>query len=114
MTALLEVSAHNPQRVHMIADFIVDLKPLKNPTILDYRSLSDSVQRFDPGPWTTHQGPPPKPEQEDTLDQLQGMANIIRNEDDYKSDTGLHALPDNFMIMAWAMKSSPGFELTHE
>ncbi|KAF1915425.1 hypothetical protein BDU57DRAFT_273071 [Ampelomyces quisqualis] len=99
---------------HKLNCFVGNSKPLEKLTILDYRNLTESVQRFDPGPWTTHQGLAPEPEPEDTSDQLQGMADFIRNEDDYKSDTNLHHLPDCFMIVAWAMKSSPGFVLTHD
>jgi hypothetical protein len=109
-----EVSFYDINSVHTITNLIIDWKPLEKPTILDYRNFADRVQRFDPGPWTTHQSVAPVPEPEETLNQLRGMADLIRNENDYTSDTALHSLPDDFMILAWAMKSFPGYELSHE
>ncbi|KAF1850832.1 uncharacterized protein K460DRAFT_423380 [Cucurbitaria berberidis CBS 394.84] len=93
---------------------IGNLEPMKNITILDYRNLSDAVQRFDPGPWTTHFNPAPAPEPEDPETQMKGMAEFIRNEDSYKNDPDLHALPDDIMILLWAFKTSPGVDLIKE
>jgi len=87
---------------------------MKNLTVLDYRVLADCVERFDPGPWTTHQGPPPEPEPEDPEDQIRGMAAVIRNEDTYKNDPDLSLLPDNLMILAWAISTSPNIEIIDE
>jgi hypothetical protein len=80
-------------------------------TTLDYRNLVESVERFDPGPWTTHQGIPPQSEPEDPLDQIRGMADVVRNEDGYKNDAELHSLPDGAMIMLWALKTSPDMQV---
>jgi hypothetical protein len=87
---------------------------MKNLNVLDYRILADSVQRFDPGPWTTHQGPPREPELEEPRDQIRGMADVIRNEETYQTDTDLHSLPDELMIMAWAMKTASNLEIIYE
>lgn len=87
---------------------------MKNLTMLDYRVLADCVKRFDPGPWTTHQGPPPEPEREHPEDEIRGMADIIRNEDTYKNDADLCLLPDNLMILVWAIKTAPNIEVIDE
>jgi hypothetical protein len=93
------------------ADSSTDFKPKGNLTVLDYRALAESVALFDPGPWTTHQGPPPQPEPEDRLEQIRGIAEVIRNESSYKEDAQLHSLPDEAMIMLWAFKTSPNVEV---
>lgn len=98
----------------MSINLFLDLKPMKNLSVLDYRNLADAVQRFDPGPWTTHFDQFPNPEPEDPKAQIEGMAAVIRNEASYKSDTELHNLPDEVMIMLWAFKVSPGVEVVKE
>jgi hypothetical protein len=98
----------------LIANSITDFKPKENLTTLDYRALADSVARFDPGPWTTHQGPPLKPGPEDQLEQIRGIAEVIRNESSYEEDAQLHCLPDEAMIMLWAFKTSPDVEIVCE
>jgi hypothetical protein len=40
-----------------------------------------------------------------------GMAEIIRNEDTYKANEGLHALPDELMMLQWALQTSPNVEV---
>ncbi|KAH7386932.1 hypothetical protein DE146DRAFT_635705 [Phaeosphaeria sp. MPI-PUGE-AT-0046c] len=97
-----------------IANSATDLQPMENLTILDYRKFAESVELFDPGPWTTHQGPPPEPDPETAEEQIQGMAEVIRNEDSYKNDASLHSLPDEAMIMLWAFKTSPNVQLVDE
>ncbi|KAH6024561.1 hypothetical protein HBI83_065430 [Parastagonospora nodorum] len=97
----------------MQANEVTDIAPMKL-TVLDHRVLADCVERFDPGPWTTHQGPPAEPELETPEDQIRGMADIIRNEDTYKSDAELCLLPDDLMILAWAMKTAPNIEVICE
>jgi hypothetical protein len=87
---------------------------MENLTFLDYRAFADCAQYHDPGPWTDHQGPPPEPAPENTEDQLRGMAAIIRNEDCYKNDPELHALPDDFMITLWALKNCSTTEVVCE
>jgi hypothetical protein len=96
------------------ADSSADFKPKENLTVLDYRALAESAALFDPGPWTTHQGPPPQPGPEDRLEQIRGMAEVIRNESSYKEDAQLHSLPDEAMIMLWAFKTSPNVEVVCE
>jgi hypothetical protein len=94
-----------------------DIAPIKNLTMLDYRILADSVLRLDPGPWTTHQGPPPEPEPEEPEEpetEIQRMAEIIRNEDTYMNDPDLHSLPDALMITLWALKTSSNVEVVYE
>jgi hypothetical protein len=87
---------------------------MENLTFLDHRTLADCVQHLDPGPWTTHQGPPPEPEPEDPDVQIRAMANIIRNEESYQSNAELHSLSDEFMVLAWAMMTSPNTEVWDE
>lgn len=82
--------------------------------MLDHRSLADAVVRFDPGPWTSHYGPLASPEPEDPAAQIAGIAAIVRNEESYKTDTGLHGLPDALLIMMWAFKTSAGVEILDE
>ncbi|KAH8632747.1 hypothetical protein IG631_11381 [Alternaria alternata] len=79
---------------------------MQNLTMLDYRILAEAVNRFDPGPWTTHFETHLEPEVEDAETQIRGIAEIIRNEDSYKMDKELHNLSDEFMIMLWAFKTS--------
>jgi hypothetical protein len=98
----------------LVADSITDFKPKQNLTLLDYRALAESVTRFDPGPWTTHQGPPFQPGPEDQMEQIRGIAEVIRNESSYGEDAQLHALPDEAMIMLWAFKASPDVEVVCE
>ncbi|KAH7345875.1 hypothetical protein BKA66DRAFT_576870 [Pyrenochaeta sp. MPI-SDFR-AT-0127] len=93
---------------------IGNLKPMKNLTELDYRSLADAVERFDPGPWTTHFNLFPRTEPEEPAAQIEGMAAVIRDEASYKSDPELHVLPDEVMIMLWAFKVSPNVEVVEE
>jgi hypothetical protein len=81
---------------------------------LDYRNLAESVQLFDPGPWTTHQGSVTGPEPEPPLDQMKSMADIIMNEDSYKNDADLHSLLSGEMIVIWALKISSNLESTRE
>jgi hypothetical protein len=88
--------------------------PMEHLTVLDYRNFTDSVRYFDPGPYTTHQGPPPEPDAEDPEDQIRGMAEIIRNEHCYKNDVELHSLPDDIMITLWALKASSNIEIADD
>ncbi|CAN9382878.1 unnamed protein product [Alternaria alternata] len=83
-----------------------DIQPMQNLTMLDYRILTEAVNKFDPGPWTTHFETHPEPEVEDAETQIRGIAEVIRNEDSYKMDKELHNLSDEFMIMLWAFKTS--------
>jgi hypothetical protein len=62
---------------------------MTNLTVLDHRKLADCVQHFDPGPWTTHQGPSLEPELEDPDVQIRAIADIIRHEETYQFDTEL-------------------------
>jgi hypothetical protein len=97
-----------------IANRVADLKPMENLTFLDYRTLADCARYHDPGPWTDHQGPPREPAREDPEIQLQGMADVIRNEECYKNDTELHSLPNDFMITLWALKTGSDTEVVCE
>ncbi|KAJ6198550.1 hypothetical protein J3E72DRAFT_374549 [Bipolaris maydis] len=83
----------------------------ENLTMLDYRILADIVEQFDPGPWTTHFDPYPEREPEDPQVQIAGIAEVIRNEDSYKDDSELHGLPDEYMIILWAFKTSDNVEV---
>jgi hypothetical protein len=96
------------------ANEFTDIAPMKNLTVLDYRIFADSVEQLDPGPWTTHQGLAPEPEPEDPEAEIQGMAEIIRNEDTYMNDSNLHSLPDALMITLWALSTSPNSEVVYE
>jgi hypothetical protein len=92
-----------------------DLRPKSDLTVLDYRNLTESVMRFDPGPSSTHCNPSgPEPEErepEDPALDFKGMADIIKNEDSYKDDEALHALPDDLMMLQWAFKTSENVEI---
>lgn len=72
------------------------------------------MERFDPGPWTSHFDPFPVPELEDVETQIRGMVTVIENEESYKSDRELHALTDEALILAWALKTThhPGVQET--
>lgn len=39
------------------------------------------------------------------------MADVIRNEVSFKSDLELQMLPDQLMVLLWAMKTSFGIEV---
>ncbi|KAG9195852.1 hypothetical protein G6011_00973 [Alternaria panax] len=91
-----------------------NIQPLQDLTALDYRTLTDAVEMFDPGPWTTHFDLHPEPEPEDAETQIKGMAEVIRNEDSYKMDDELHNLPDEFMIILWAFKTSGKVQVINE
>jgi hypothetical protein len=93
------------------ANSVPDLKPMTNLTVLDHRKLAESVEYFDPGPWTTHYVSPAESEPEDPAIVTKGMADIIRNEDTYKADESLHALPDELMMLQWALQTSPNVEV---
>ncbi|CAO2649645.1 Nn.00g070300.m01.CDS01 [Neocucurbitaria sp. VM-36] len=90
---------------------IGNIKPMDRLTALDYRNLAEAVERFDPGPWTTHFNQFREAAPEDPEEQIRGMAEVIRNEDSYKNDTQLHGLSDDTMIMLWALKTSAGAEV---
>ncbi|KAF1946993.1 hypothetical protein EJ02DRAFT_449972 [Clathrospora elynae] len=93
---------------------IGNVKRMENLSVLDYNILADAVQRFDPGPWTTHFNQFPEPESEDGETQVQEMAGVIRNEDSYKDDAELHILPNEAMIMLWAFKTADGVVVINE
>jgi hypothetical protein len=82
------------------------LKLAKELTILDYRQLTEAVERFDPGPWTTHVGLSEKAEPDDPISQVQGMAEVIRNLDTTAEDPELRTLDDQFTVLLWAFKTS--------
>jgi hypothetical protein len=82
--------------------------------VLDHRSLADAVARFDPGPWTSHYGPSAPPKPEDPATQIAGIAAVVRNEESYKMDAGLHGLPEEALILMWAFKTSADVEILDE
>jgi hypothetical protein len=84
---------------------------MANLTVLDYRNLAENVEYFDPGPWTTHYVSPTESEPEDSAIVTKGMAEIIRNEDTYKANESLRALPDELMMLQWALQTSPNVEV---
>jgi hypothetical protein len=86
----------------------------RNLTVLDYYNLAEQVEYNDPGPWTTHWDPNPSPPPEDPLEEIQGMAEVIRNEESYKNDSSLHELPDELMILLWALKTSPSVQVLEQ
>ncbi|KAH6848455.1 hypothetical protein BKA58DRAFT_348979 [Alternaria rosae] len=98
---------------HLLDCNLGNIAPMQNLTVLDYRTLTDAVERFDPSPWTTH-FVPPEPEPEDAATQMRGMATVIRNEDSYKQDPELHGLPDDLMMMLWAFKTSENIQVINE
>ena len=90
-----------------LAEVISGLKPIKY-NVINLHAFADATKRFDPGLWTTHFGPLPPADPEDPKAQIKGMADVIRNEESYQNDPELHVLPDDMMIMLWALKTSPG------
>ncbi|KAL1793727.1 hypothetical protein ACET3X_008709 [Alternaria dauci] len=83
-----------------------NIQPMQNLTILDYRTLTEAVEMFDPGPRKFHFDLHPEPEPEDGPTMIRGMAEVIRNEDSYKNDEELHSLPDGLMILVWGFKAT--------
>ncbi|KAI4704888.1 hypothetical protein J4E89_009473 [Alternaria sp. Ai002NY15] len=98
---------------HLLNCNLGNIIPMQNLTVLDYRTLADAVEQFDPGPWTTH-FVPPEPELEDVATQMRGLAAVIRNEDSYKQDAELQGLPDDLMMMLWAFKTSDNVQVINE
>ncbi|KAI4606122.1 hypothetical protein J4E80_010330 [Alternaria sp. BMP 0032] len=98
---------------HLLNCNLGNIIPMQNLTVIDYRTLADAVEQFDPGPWTTH-FVPPEPELEDVATQMRGLAAVIRNEDSYKQDAELQGLPDDLMMMLWAFKTSDNVQVINE
>jgi hypothetical protein len=64
-------------------------------------------EKFDPEPWREHHvRPPPLPETETAREKIPGLADIVRREDSYKNDPDLHGLPDEVLVLVWALKNS--------
>lgn len=68
------------------------------------RRLADDVDKFDPGPWTTHFEPQQEVE-EDGQTQLLGMVDVIRNFDATANDPELQGLDEQCIVLLWALKS---------
>ena len=79
-------------------------------TVAEYRTLAENVQRFDPGPWTTHVGRPREVMPVEAKLQLQGMADIIRNLDETLMDPALQTLDDQLAVLLWALTTSSQVE----
>ncbi|XPS76197.1 hypothetical protein M3J09_008253 [Ascochyta lentis] len=77
----------------------------------NYRDLVADVKRFDPGPWTTHVGPPKEVAVDDPHTQVQGMAEMIRNLETSKEDPELQTLDAEFTVLLWALKSSGNVQI---
>jgi hypothetical protein len=92
--------------IQTTAKHIADFLPSRPPNVLELRILADSTEFFDPGPWTTHQGPPPEPTPEDRAEEIRAMAEIVRNEPSYRNNPALHSLPDGLMVTFWALTTS--------
>lgn len=69
------------------------------------RAIAEAVERADPEKWRTHRGPPPEPELEDHATKVKGLADIVRNEESYKTDPDLQGLPDDALVILWGLKS---------
>jgi hypothetical protein len=95
-----------PGDMQTTAKHIADFPPPRPLHILELRELADSTEFFDPGPWTTHRGPPPEPTPEDRAEEIREMAAIIRNEPSYRNNPALHSLPDGLMVTFWALTTS--------
>ncbi|KAF2630464.1 hypothetical protein BU25DRAFT_484597 [Macroventuria anomochaeta] len=83
------------------------LKPTEELTAFRLRELVENVERFDPGPWTTHVGLPQQLVEDDSKTQVQGMTKIIRNLDATTKDPELQVFDDQFTVLLRALKS-PG------
>lgn len=97
-------SSHAPQC--WIDKAAPSLQPVKQLPISKLRELTDSVIRFDPGPWTTHVGTLREPV-EHSKTQIQGMAEVIRSLDMFEKAPDLHGLDDELTILAYGL-NSPG------
>jgi hypothetical protein len=97
-------STYIPPSLPSLLTIIVDMKPITSPTVIDLRTLSDAVAYFDPTPAkTTHFDQFPTPPPESAQAQIEGMAEVIRNEQSYKDNPELAGLPDELMVFMWAM-----------
>jgi hypothetical protein len=98
-------STYIPSSLPSLVTIILDMKPIANPTVIDLRTLCDAVAHFDPTPAkTTHFNQFPTPPLEDAQTQIEGMAEMIRNEQSYKDNPELAGLPDGVMVFMWAMR----------
>ncbi|KZM27098.1 hypothetical protein ST47_g1758 [Ascochyta rabiei] len=98
------ISTHESQC--WIKEAALCLKVTTELSVLEYRELAASVQRFDPGPWTTHVGPPIEVELDDPHTQVQVMAEIIRNLNTNAENPILQTQNDQLMSLFWALSSS--------
>ncbi|KAF2750294.1 hypothetical protein M011DRAFT_524125 [Sporormia fimetaria CBS 119925] len=79
---------------------------------IDLRQIADTVEARDPEQWREHAGP------SDPLDldgyglSLAELSSIIRNEDSYKRDKGLHEVPEAVLPVMWALRTSKDIETT--
>jgi hypothetical protein len=95
-----------PGDIKTTANHIADFPTPRPLDVLELRDLADSTELFDPGPWTTHQGPPPEPTPEDRAGEIREMAAIVRNEPSYRNNPALHSLPDGLLVTFWALTTS--------
>ncbi|PSN70929.1 hypothetical protein BS50DRAFT_630982 [Corynespora cassiicola Philippines] len=80
----------------------------EQPNVLQIRDYLDATKRNDPGPWTTHRSLQQLqvPELENYSTVLDGMLNIIKNEEDYKSNPNLHDASDDMLPIFYALGKS--------
>lgn len=86
----------------------LECKPrkLSELTVAELGHIADAVERNDPEQWREHRVPPPTPELEGYENKAREMADIVRNEESYKSDPILHGLDDGALLILWALRTS--------
>jgi hypothetical protein len=73
---------------------------------LELQQIAEAVEYFDPERLREHQVPSQTQELEDYTTKVEGMAEVIRNEDSYKNDVELHKLSDDALLVCWAFRTS--------
>ncbi|KAJ4988664.1 hypothetical protein SVAN01_05797 [Stagonosporopsis vannaccii] len=88
----------------------LSLQPVEGLSIPQLRELVDSVAKFDPGPWTSHENVPQWPS-DDPKTQIKELANVIRNLNTCAECPDLHTLDDQLTVLLWSLISSSKVEL---
>ncbi|KAF2676757.1 hypothetical protein K458DRAFT_396648 [Lentithecium fluviatile CBS 122367] len=86
---------------------IASILPLEDPNDFQLHHIAEQVERFDPEQWREHWNPPSTPPETETMaEKIDGMAEILRNDESYQNDPELQGLPDSALLFFWALKNS--------
>ncbi|KAF2446271.1 hypothetical protein P171DRAFT_483629 [Karstenula rhodostoma CBS 690.94] len=96
----------------MAAEFQFGPVPEYNEVMLE--EIRRRVEYFDPEQWREHGhrdildpiDPVGPPEEESARDAILGLNSIIRNESSYQEDAFLHGVPDEWLPIMWALRTS--------